>query len=122
MIRLTILTKRVYDLPSKDDGYRILVDRLWPRGISKSDAKIDMWLKDVAPSDSLRRWFNHRPERWSEFKSRYFQEFAKHDKKDLLQQIRTKEAEVGVVTLLYGAKDQLYNNAVALKEYLERTA
>ncbi|AFU59815.1 MAG: DUF488 family protein [Nitrososphaera sp.] len=119
---MTILTKRVYDLPSKDDGYRILVDRLWPRGISKSDAEVDMWLKDVAPSDSLRRWFNHRPERWGEFKSRYFQEFAKHDKKDLLQQIRTKEAEVGVVTLLYGAKDQLYNNAVALKEYLERTA
>jgi uncharacterized protein YeaO (DUF488 family) len=77
-----IRTKRIYDLPSKDDdGCRILVDRLWPRGISRNDAEIDLWLKDVAPSHELRRWFSHRPERWSEFKSRYFQELAKKDKK-----------------------------------------
>jgi uncharacterized protein YeaO (DUF488 family) len=108
--------KRVYDLPCKDDGYRILVDRLWPRGLGKSEAEIDEWLKDVAPSHELRRWFNHRPERWDEFKSRYFQELAKKEK--ILQEIRAK-ASVGVVTLLYGAKDPRHNNAVALKEYLE---
>ncbi len=121
MIPSLIRTKRIYDLPSKDDdGCRILVDRLWPRGISRNDAEIDLWLKDVAPSHELRRWFSHRPERWSEFKSRYFQELAKKDK--ALQEIRAKEAAIGVVTLLYGAKDPLYNNASALKEYLEKSA
>ena len=109
-------TKRVYDLPCKDDGYRVLVDRLWPRGLGKSEAEIDAWLKDVAPSHELRRWFNHDPEKWSEFKSRYFQELAKKEK--ILQELRSKAA-VGPVTLLYGAKDSEHNNAVALKEYLE---
>jgi len=115
-----IRVRRVYDLPSKEDGYRVLVDRLWPRGVSKSDAQIDEWLKDVAPSDELRKWFGHEPARWNRFKSRYFQELAK--KTALLEQLRAKESTSGVVTLLYGAKDQQHNNAVALKEYLDEHA
>jgi uncharacterized protein YeaO (DUF488 family) len=107
----------VYDLPSKDDGYRILVDRLWPRGLSKSDAEIDAWLRDIAPSNELRRWFGHRPKRWDVFKSRYFQELAKKEK--ILDEILAKEASIATVTLLYSTKELQYNNAVALKEYLE---
>lgn len=112
-----IRTKRVYDLPSKEDGCRVLVDRLWPRGVSKADAQIDEWLKDVAPSDELRRWFGHVPAKWEEFKSRYFKELAK--KPAILEQLRAKERN-GVVTLVYGAKDVKHNNAAALKEYLEK--
>lgn len=111
-------TKRVYELPSKEDGCRVLVDRLWPRGVSKSDAQVDVWLKDIAPSSKLRQWFNHDAARWTKFKSRYFQELAQ--KKELLEEIRTRESAEGVVTLLYGAKELRYNNAVALKEFLER--
>lgn len=111
-----IRTKRVYDLPSKEDGRRVLVDRLWPRGVSKADAQIDEWLKDVAPSDALRKWFGHVPARWDGFKSRYFEELAKQPA--VLEQLRAKERN-GVITLVYGAKDIEHNNAVALKEYLE---
>lgn len=112
-----IRTKRVYDLPSKEDGYRVLVDRLWPRGVSKSDVQMDEWIKDIAPSDELRRWFNHDPTRWDEFKLRYFKELTK---KMAVSHLRAKERDSGLITLLYGAKDTKYNNAAALKEYLEK--
>jgi uncharacterized protein YeaO (DUF488 family) len=109
--------KRAYDPPSEDDGFRILVDRIWPRGMSRERIQIDLWLKDVAPSNELRRWFGHDPSRWDEFKERYHQELA--DKDDLIDQISEKVSS-GDVTLVFGAKDEKLNNAVALKEYLLR--
>ena len=111
-----ITIKRVYDKIDRGDGVRILVDRLWPRGLSKEKAKIDVWLKDIAPSDQLRRWFSHKPEKWIEFKKRYFLELNAHG--DSLKQIITQAKKVRV-TLLYGAKEERFNNAAALKEYLE---
>ncbi len=110
-----IKIKRIYEEPAQDDGSRILVDRLWPRGLSKDRAKVELWLKDIAPGDALRKWFAHEPEKWNEFKSRYFQELQ--DKKQLVDLI-VEKARSGV-TLLYGAKDEKHNNAVALKEYIE---
>ncbi len=112
MIRI----KRIYNAPSKDDGYRVMVDRLWPRGINKEKAGIDIWLKDAAPSDELRKWFNHEPQKWGDFKKRYFAELE--HKQGILGPIFEKREEG--VTLLYSAKDQQYNNAVALKEYLKK--
>lgn len=111
MIRI----KRVYNSPEETDGLRILVDRLWPRGLTKKGAKIDIWLKDVAPSDSLRKWFAHDPAKWDEFKKRYFQEL-----KDKFEAVKTiiDKGKQGTVTLVYGAKDAEHNNAVVLKEYL----
>jgi uncharacterized protein YeaO (DUF488 family) len=111
-----IQVKRVYDPPADSDGVRILVDRLWPRGLSKEAAQLDLWLKDVGPSDELREWFNHEPDRWPEFQRRYFAELA--GKSTLLQEIREK-ARVGKVTLLFGARNKEMNQAVALKQYLE---
>jgi uncharacterized protein YeaO (DUF488 family) len=108
--------KRVYDKPNESDGFRILVDRLWPRGLSKSKIKLDRWLKDIAPSDELRKWFAHDPKKWEEFKSLYHKELD--DKKELVELIIEK-ASKEVVTMLYGAKDERFNNAVALKEYIE---
>jgi uncharacterized protein YeaO (DUF488 family) len=109
-----IKVKRVYDPLEKDDGIRILVDRLWPRGI-RGD-QIDVWLKDVAPSDELRRWYNHEPDKWEEFKRRYFEELSRNPKVEILLQLIKKGNNV---TLLYASKSP-YNNAVALKEYLEK--
>lgn len=111
-----IRVKRVYDAPAEDDGYRILVDKLWPRGISWERSRVDLWLKDIAPSDELRRWFNHEPEKWAEFKKRYFTEIKERTEAlgSLLEKLKTER-----VTLLYGARDQQLNNATALKEYLE---
>ena len=109
-----IKVKRVYDPLEKDDGIRILVDRLWPRGIRRS--QIDVWLKDVAPSDELRRWYNHEPDKWEEFKKRYFEELSRNPKVEILLQLIKKGNNV---TLLYASKSP-YNNAVALKEYLEK--
>ena len=114
---MKILTKRIYDPPEKKDGFRILVDRLWPRGLKKEKAVIHEWLKTIAPSDGLRKWFSHDPEKWEEFKRRYFQELK--EKNDLIKWIEEKERNQ-TITLLYGAKDPRYNNAVALREYLER--
>jgi uncharacterized protein YeaO (DUF488 family) len=111
-----VRTKRVYEEPVKDDGFRILVDRLWPRGLPKDRARIDLWLKEVAPSDALRKWFGHDRARWTEFKRRYFKELA--DKKEVIESI-IKQASQGRVTLLYGAKDVECNNAVALQEFIE---
>jgi len=112
MIRI----KRIYELPSKDDGLRVLVDRLWPRGVSKEKAKIDLWLKDIGPSDAVRKWFGHKEERWEEFKKRYLKELK--DKKELMEQLKTMDKK-GVVTLLYAAKDEARNNAVVLKDLLD---
>ncbi len=107
--------KRVYDPVSADDGKRILVDRLWPRGIKKEKAHIDEWLKEISPSNELRKWYSHDPAKWAEFKKRYKQEIA--GKEDLLKKIKT-EARKQTVTLLFSSKELELNNAVALKEML----
>lgn len=109
--------KRVYDTPSKEDGCRILVDRLWPRGLSKENAKLDLWLKEIGPSDDLRKWFAHDPSKWEEFKKRYAEELEA--RKELIQEIE-QVAKKGQVTLLYSAKDTEHNNALALKAILEK--
>ena len=114
---MKIKMKRAYDKPEKQDGYRVLVDRIWPRGIKKQDAQIDEWLKDAAPSAELRKWFGHQPEKWEEFKKRYFEELSA--KKDVLAPLLKKK---NTVTLVYAAKEEKYNNAAALKEYLSRKA
>ena len=110
------LTKRVYDLPSAEDGRRILVDRLWPRGLKKEQRTIDAWLKDVAPSDQLRRWFAPDPKKWPEFVRRYHQELSK---KEALLEPLLEAARTDNLTLLYAARDPEHNNAVALKMFLE---
>ncbi|CDZ79450.1 hypothetical protein BN59_03768 [Legionella massiliensis] len=108
---MNIHVKRIYEESNKSDGFRILVDRLWPRGIKKSDAQIDLWLKDIAPSDSLRTWFNHDPNKWIEFQKRYAEELTeKQEEIDVI----LKEAKNKNVTLLYGSKETRHNNAVAL--------
>ena len=109
--------KRVYDDPAKPDGWRVLVDRVWPRGLTKREAKIDDWLKEVAPSTRLRKWFGHDPARWVEFKNRYTAELKDH--RGPLDQLAHK-AKGRTITLLFGAKDVEHNNAVALKEYIEK--
>jgi uncharacterized protein YeaO (DUF488 family) len=111
--------KRAYDPPSKDDGCRILVDRLWPRGLRKGEAQIECWLKEIAPSTGLRKWFGHDPTRWEEFRRRYFAELD--GRAPVVEELR-KRTEQGPVTLVYGAKDEIHNNAVALKDYLSRRA
>ncbi len=112
-----IKTKRVYEPPSKEDHFRILVDRLWPRGISKEKAKIDLWLKEVAPSDGLRKWYSHDPKKWESFKTKYRAELEKRP--DLLESIKRLEKDKGSITLLFGSKEEKLNNAAALKEFLE---
>ena len=109
--------KRVYDDVSPDDGYRVLVDRVWPRGVSKQAAALDAWMKDIAPSSELRKWFAHQAERWPEFKRRYFRELQ--DQEEPVRALRRK-ARGHRVTLVYGARDMEHNNAVALAEYLRR--
>jgi len=112
----TIHTKRVYDEPAGDDGYRVLVDRIWPRGVAKESAHVDLWLKDVAPSTGLRKWFGHRPERWGEFKKRYRHELDGETASVALAQLLASKNKT--ITLLYAAKDTEHNNAIALSEYL----
>ncbi|HEU4966090.1 MAG TPA: DUF488 domain-containing protein [Candidatus Saccharimonadales bacterium] len=113
----TVTIKRVYDKPEAQDGKRILVDRLWPRGLSKAKARIDLWLKDIAPSSELRVWFGHDPAKWEEFARRYHAELAANTAAvGMLRQ----QLEHGHTTLLFSAKDTKHNNAVALKAYLER--
>ena len=115
---MSLKIKRAYEEPTKDDGTRILVDRLWPRGLTKARAKIDLWLKDVAPSTDLRKWFAHDPARWTEFQTRYKDELKQHSEQlDLLKQ----KAAKGPVTLIYGARDQEHNEAVVLLKLLQRT-
>jgi len=106
--------KRVYKDSEKNDGYRILADRLWPRGLTKQKAKIHLWFKDIAPSDSLRKWFSHDVSKWNDFEKRYKEELS--GKKDLLKIIGQKEKEHKIVTLLFGAKDEKHNQAIVLKK------
>jgi uncharacterized protein YeaO (DUF488 family) len=108
--------KRVYDPAEPGDGIRFLVERLWPRGVRKESLKMDAWLKEAAPSDALRRWFGHDPQKWEEFRERYFAELS--GRREALQPI-IEAAERGDVTLLYSARDRENNNAVALREYIE---
>jgi uncharacterized protein YeaO (DUF488 family) len=109
--------KRVYDKPGKDDGRRVLVDHLWPRGMTKEAAKIDLWMKEVAPSDALRKSFGHDVEKWPEFQKRYRAELK--GKKELLAELKSIEKEHGTLTLLFGAKDTEHNQAVVLAEVLK---
>src|SRR5579875_3364190 len=109
--------KRAYEKPSPQDGARYLVDRLWPRSVTKAALKLDGWVKEVAPSTPLRRWFAHDPAKWQEFRRKYFQELDRHS--DLLAPLAAA-VQKGTVTLIYAARDTEHNNAVALKEYLER--
>jgi uncharacterized protein YeaO (DUF488 family) len=111
-----IQLKRAYDPPAKEDGVRILVERLWPRGVSKQHAKIDLWLKDLAPSTELRKWYGHELDRWKEFRKRYRAELKQ--KGDLLVLLRHR-VEEGKVTFVYAAHDEEHNSAVVLKEYLQ---
>ncbi|WP_454784378.1 DUF488 domain-containing protein [Legionella sp. WA2024007413] len=112
-----IKIKRIYEEPDSSDGYRILVDRLWPRGVNKEKAAIDLWLKEIAPSNELRQWFHHQPEKWQEFKKRYTGELA--EKQEQLTKI-TREAEHQTVTLLYSSKNEKFNNAIALLELINK--
>jgi uncharacterized protein YeaO (DUF488 family) len=116
--RSSVRLKRVYQTPEPSDGTRILVDRLWPRGLSKARAKLDLWLKEIAPSTELRKWFGHEPQKWSDFRRRYKSELKGHAEQ--LAVIKNKAAE-DAVTLLFAARDQEHNEAVVLKELLERS-
>ena len=117
--RLTFKVKRAYDEPAPSDGCRILVDRLWPRGVSKEAAAIDAWVKSVAPSDELRHWFGHDPSKWAAFEKKYFRELDA--RKEALAEL-LEACSQRTVTLVFGAKDVAHNNAVALKKYLEQHA
>ena len=116
MKRHRIRLKRVYEPAAAADGNRILVERLWPRGLSKRRACIDSWAKSIAPSPELRKWFDHRPERWDEFKNRYFTELDSHP--EAVAQLRT-EIEGGIATFVFASREEQLNSAAALAEYLE---
>jgi len=111
--------KRVYDKPAKDDGWRVLVDRLWPRGMKKEAAKIDLWMKDIAPSDALRKSFCHDVKKWPGFQTKYRAELLK--RKDLLAELKKIEKEHGTLTFLFGAKDEAHNQAVVLAEVVKES-
>lgn len=108
-----VRTKRIYDAPARGDGHRVLVDRVWPRGVSHEEAKLDDWAKDLAPSTELRKWFGHKPERFPEFRKRYRAELREHQ--DQVDELR---AHTGTITIVYGARDEHHNNAVVLAEVL----
>lgn len=113
----SIKIKRVYEEPAKSDGKRVLVDRLWPRGLSKERAAVDIWLKEIAPSTDLRKWFGHDPAKWKEFQKRYIEELdANAEPVNTINELAKK----GTVTLLYGAKDEEHNDAVVLLDYLTK--
>ena len=108
--------KRIYEDFEESDGFRILIDRLWPRGLSKENAKIDLWLKEIAPSESLRKWFGHDPVKWEEFKEKYIAELK--SRQEQIKEVKALAKTHKVITLLYAAKDENHNNAVVLKEVL----
>jgi len=114
---MAIKLRRVYDKPKASDGVRILVERLWPRGLSKKNAKVDVWLKNIAPSTELRKWFSHDPAKWEEFRARYFKELNKNREavKKLLD-----TTEGSDVTFVYASREKEYNSAAALKDYIEK--
>jgi len=114
---LDIRRKRAYDTPAVSDGYRVLIDRLWPRGVPKTDAEIDEWARELAPTTELRRWFGHDPERFDEFQRRYEAELGAHE--DKLRELR-RRARKGRLTLVYGARDEAHNDAVVLCDVLRR--
>jgi uncharacterized protein YeaO (DUF488 family) len=116
---MSIKIKRVYDEPDKTDGTRILVDRLWPRGLTKAKADVDLWLKDIAPTTELRKWYGHDPEKWTEFKKRYREELKKNPQPVALLK---REVEEGPVTLVYGARDEEHNEALVLQKLLKPKA
>ena len=116
----SLQVKRVYDPPSERDGVRVLVDRLWPRGLTKTAAAVDLWLKDLAPSVTLRRWFHHNPSLWTEFTRRYAEELDSLQSKSAAVAALVAAVRRGRVTLLFGARDHEHNNATALRWYLNR--
>jgi uncharacterized protein YeaO (DUF488 family) len=109
--------KRAYEPPARSDGYRVLIDRLWPRGVSKEEAQLDEWARELAPSSALRRWFGHDPARFDEFRRRYLEELVAREEK--LRELRRRARE-GTLTLVYGARDSEHNDAVVLAELLRR--
>jgi uncharacterized protein YeaO (DUF488 family) len=116
---MTITIKRIYEPASRSDGMRVLVDRLWPRGIKKDRAKIDLWLKEIGPSTSLRQWFGHKPERWEKFRERYLGELSENE---AVTQLRQLAETTKHLTLVYSARDEEHNQAVVLAEYLGGTS
>jgi uncharacterized protein YeaO (DUF488 family) len=116
-----IQLERVYAAKAKASGKRILVDRIWPRGVRKDALKLDLWLRELAPSNELRKWFGHDPRRWEEFKRRYHSELRRPERQELLHELLALVRK-GPVTLLYGARDEEHNEAVALREFLEDSA
>lgn len=113
---MEIRTRRIYDEPGDDEGFRVLVDRLWPRGVSKQVAALDLWVRDLAPSNELRRWYGHQPEKWDEFRRRYFAELDARPA--AVAGLAAVLAPHAVVTLLFGSREERLNNATALREYL----
>lgn len=111
---MDVKIRRVYEKPAKADGSRILIDRLWPRGLTKQRAHIDLWLKNIAPSQELRQWFGHDPAKWPAFKKRYVKELNNNK---ITVEILKRKMKAGAVTLVYGAKDEAHNDAVVLQEY-----
>lgn len=116
-----IQTKRVYSESAKQDGFRILVDRVWPRGFSKKRANVDEWRKDLAPSTALRKWFGHDPTKWTGFRERYRRELTESDGIDALKKLAQRSRDE-TITLVYGAADEQHNQAVALKEFIDQVA
>lgn len=112
--------KRIYDAATPEDGYRVLVDRIWPRGMSKQKAHVDLWMKEIGPSDRLRKWFGHDPKRWDEFQKRYRGELKKNS--ELVDELRRFEKEHRTVTLVYSARDDQHNQAVALREFMKKAS
>jgi uncharacterized protein YeaO (DUF488 family) len=115
---MNIAIKRAYDDPAKSDGVRVLVDRIWPRGVSKDDAALDEWYKDIAPSNELRKWFGHDPDKWREFQKRFRAELNAN--REALKPLIDKARKAKKLTLVYGARDTKHNNAVVIKSYLEK--
>ena len=116
---MTVVLKRVYETPSPQDGARVLVDRLWPRGLAKADAALNAWLRDLAPSDELRQWYHAHPQQWSKFRQRYLKELSNAAAHDALQKLYDLKEKRRRVTLLYASKDEEHNNAVVLKQLVE---
>ena len=112
---MNIKLKRVYEKPDEKDGFRILVDRLWPRGLTKEKADVDLWLKDIAPTTELRKWFNHDPEKWTDFQKKYLKELKEN--KEAVSKLK-EHLKKGAVTLLFAAKDEAHNEALVLKDYV----
>lgn len=112
---MTVKIKRIYEPCSENDGYRILVDRLWPRGIKKEDTRINKWLKEIAPSTELRKWFNHEPDKWEQFRRKYHAEL---NKSAALNELFTCIEEHKMVTLLFASKEEKYNHAIVLQQFI----